>query len=1337
MRFVTDILAKANLVVDGSVTLTTTPNASVDTDRFLVQDGTVVKYRTGAQILSDIGAQGALTLTTTGTSGPATLVGNTLNIPQYQAVLTNPVTGTGILNYVARWTSTSAIGTGILYDDGSVVCVNATSPEYTEKFRVVGGVTFQHAYTQNNALERVGTVSGLTTTTAGGAAYYPGIAYTSIAGYHQNIFNGSVTIPNSVNVGGISSTASLQFNAASVSVSLTQGGSFRAYAAYDGVIAFSSAQTGGSVSHAAVFHAKAPYYVGSNTPTITNYYGLLLNDSTEYSAYVTITNRWGVYQAGSSDKNHFNGRVLIGTTTDAGYILNVNGDALINGVRVGRGNGSTISNTVLGNNALNSATSGDNVAIGYFALYNNTGGGGNIAIGVNALFSMVVGGGNIAIGKRALEANTAYYNFSIGNESLVFNTSGSYNTAVGHSALAYNTTGNNNTSVGYNSGRAQNPGQYNQTGVNNVYVGYDTRAGGNGNNSNEIVIGSTANGNGSNTATFGNDSIVNTYLKGQLNIATINNATTDTDRFLVSDSGVVKYRTGAEVLSDIGAQAALTNPVTGTGVSGQVAYFNGTTSITGESNLFWDAANDRLGIGTSTPQYSLDSTGVINSNAFGTFLGFSNPVGRTFNYVTSYASGNTINYPGTGTAGFQYNYFANNEFYTTAGGTSNLLIVGFRNQNYIRSTVSTVPFQMLALNNLFIANDANDLGTLGQLYTVFTSFNREATASPLGGNPIAYHFNTQTRLRSGFYTNTRWGNETLQVADTTASQASSITDYDFLLNTTNVGSSSGGPGTITNFYLLRHVTNIGATGTITNRWGLYLTDSSFKSYHAGNLLVGTNTDSGDKVNVAGSVNISTANFFRYDGNTGLVGSGTSITGGTASQLGIRAANEILFATNGANERMRIDASGNLGLGVTPSAWTTASGRKAIEIGALGNAMFGAGASEFFMLSNAFTDGTFKYANNGPASSYRHADGAHIWYTAPSGTAGNAISFTQAMTLFSTGNLAVGGTSDNGSRLQVTGAATFSSNLTIQGNDFDLNNGTTLHRITNDNTNLLIRADYGNTSANSTIQFSVDASERMRITSGGNLSVNTTQELAQFNIKRTASGSTARALALYNNVATSVNTGVSIEFYPNGGDNDRAAIISSVQSTSGNYADLRFSTSNEAAPVERMRITSGGNVAIGSTNADPLSLGRERNLAIVTTGTNAALTIVGGSASRIDFGVGSTRTAGIYSDVSNFTEIFTTTALPLVFSTNSTERMRITSGGELLINTTSDAGDYKLQVNGNGLISGAITTAAPSGGTAKPFKIGAAAVVTPTSPNRTIEIEIDGVTYYLTAKTTND
>jgi len=45
----------------------------------------------------------------------------------------------------------------------------------------------------------------------------------------------------------------------------------------------------------------------------------------------------------------------------------------------------------------------------------------------------------------------------------------------------------------------------------------------------------------------------------------------------------------------------LTNPVTGTGASGQVAFWNGTTSQTGDNGLFWDNTNKRLGVGTTTP----------------------------------------------------------------------------------------------------------------------------------------------------------------------------------------------------------------------------------------------------------------------------------------------------------------------------------------------------------------------------------------------------------------------------------------------------------------------------------------------------------------------------------------------------------------------------------------------------------------------------------------------------------------------------------------------------------------------------------------------------------------
>ncbi len=72
--------------------------------------------------------QNAITLTTTGTSGASTFSGGTLNIPQYQAVLTNPVTGTGTSGYHAKWTSSSAIGNGLIYDTGTALGIGTETP---------------------------------------------------------------------------------------------------------------------------------------------------------------------------------------------------------------------------------------------------------------------------------------------------------------------------------------------------------------------------------------------------------------------------------------------------------------------------------------------------------------------------------------------------------------------------------------------------------------------------------------------------------------------------------------------------------------------------------------------------------------------------------------------------------------------------------------------------------------------------------------------------------------------------------------------------------------------------------------------------------------------------------------------------------------------------------------------------------------------------------------------------------------------------------------------------------------------------------------------------------
>jgi hypothetical protein len=57
--------------------------------------------------------------------------------------------------------------------------------------------------------------------------------------------------------------------------------------------------------------------------------------------------------------------------------------------------------------------------------------------------------------------------------------------------------------------------------------------------------------------------------------------------------------------------------------------------------------------------------------------------------------------------------------------------------------------------------------------------------------------------------------------------------------------------------------------------------------------------------------------------------------------------------------------------------------------------------------------------------------------------------------------------------------------------------------------------------------------------------------------------------------------------------------------------------------------------------------------------------------------------------------------------------------------------------GNATFAGNITTGAPSGGTAAAWKLGTVATVSPTSPNRTIEVDIGGTIYYIHAKTTNN
>jgi hypothetical protein len=110
------------------------------------------------------------------------------------------------------------------------------------------------------------------------------------------------------------------------------------------------------------------------------------------------------------------------------------------------------------------------------------------------------------------------------------------------------------------------------------------------------------------------------------------------------------------------------------------------------------------------------------------------------------------------------------------------------------------------------------------------------------------------------------------------------------------------------------------------------------------------------------------------------------------------------------EYFQIDTSGNVGIGVTPSAWNTG---RAIEFGG-GSVYTDSGNNECSIAQGAYNNSGWKYKYTGVAAGLAtNYGGTHAWYTAPSGTAGTAITFTQAMTLDASGNLLVGTTTTSG------------------------------------------------------------------------------------------------------------------------------------------------------------------------------------------------------------------------------------------------------------------------------------------------------------------------------------
>jgi hypothetical protein len=252
-------------------------------------------------------------------------------------------------------------------------------------------------------------------------------------------------------------------------------------------------------------------------------------------------------------------------------------------------------------------------------------------------------------------------------------------------------------------------------------------------------------------------------------------------------------------------------------------------------------------------------------------------------------------------------------------------------------------------------------------------------------------------------------------------------------------------------------------------------------------------------------------------------------GDTNTGIFFPAADTIAF-TEGGVESMRIDSSGNVGIGVTPSAWFASA--NVLQIGKASAVYANTGVNQVKLLNNVRFDasGNPLYLSTGTAQDYTvDASGNFIWSSAISGSAGGAVTFLERMRIDSAGNVGIG-TSSPTRKLQVAGAGEFFGTsidstliLTATGVANTVvgfnNSGSTNFAGASNN------VGYVSVAQAYPLVFGTSATERMRIDSGGNLLVGLTAAVGGAKVEIKGSGTSAAAYQIY-----STDSAGTINFY---------------------------------------------------------------------------------------------------------------------------------------------------------------------------------------------------------------
>jgi hypothetical protein len=397
-------------------------------------------------------------------------------------------------------------------------------------------------------------------------------------------------------------------------------------------------------------------------------------------------------------------------------------------------------------------------------------------------------------------------------------------------------------------------------------------------------------------------------------------------------------------------------------------------------------------------------------------------------------------------------------------------------------------------------------------------------------------------------------------------------------------------------------------------------------------------------------------------------------------LFLPATNSIGFSAGG-TERMRINASGNVGIGTTSPA-SIVGGTDTSPVLSIG------GTDSALVVGDK--SGSLSFITNDTSYTATYADGvtSEIASVSESGTGaayGLAL-YTGTITdsnraerlrISATGNVGIGtsapkDTLDVVDGISVTDSNTaLTTNTVLNGVDFYTSDPSFLSNTVNRAARIVPISDdvVGQSFALGfyTASVDVDATERMRIGSTGNVGIGTSSPERLLTVAGTTGDASGIIRLQSNNVNVADGLIGSVEYFNTDTSTDgpqiAAAINAYTVTTQGAGGYLTFATATGAtgvegaSPIERLRITSTGNVGIGTTSPD-------FQLHVDNSAGNATIGIIAADASNSILYMGDQTDNNVayiqYNHASNF----------MNFRTNDLDRMRITSAGDVGIGTGS-------------------------------------------------------------------